>query len=196
MDSFELNKIFGALCLSVLIVLVVSNLAGILYHVDKPEKPGFVIEVAEASTGDAQTEEVVEEPSIAELLASADAGKGEKVFKKCGACHTVDNGGANKVGPNLWNIVDRKPGSVDGFKYSAAMVTFGESASWDYDNLDGFLKKPKSHVSGTTMSFGGIKKPDQRADLIAYLRGFADSPAPLPAAEPEQEEETAPAAAE
>lgn len=183
MDSFELNKIFGAVCLSLLAIMSLSNLAGILYHVDEPEQPGFLIEVAEASTGGADVEEVAEEPSIAVLLASADAAKGERVFKKCGACHTVDNGGPNKVGPNLWNLVDRKPGVVDGFKYSSGMTAFGETAVWDYENLDGFLKKPKDHVKGTSMSFGGIKKADQRADLIQYLRGNADSPAPLPTAE-------------
>ena len=115
-------------------------------------------------------------------LASADAGAGESVYKICAACHTADNGGANKVGPNLWDIVNRPIASHEGFSYSGAMQEFAQDGTvvWDYQHLDDFLASPKGLVKGTAMGFAGIKKPDERADLIAYLHTLSDNPAPLP----------------
>ena len=107
--------------------------------------------------------------------------KGKKVARKCAACHSFDEGGANKVGPNLWNVVMRKAGSVEGFKYSSAMTEFGADHSWTFEELNDFLAKPKAHLPGTSMTFAGLKKPDDRADVLAYLRSLSDSPAPLPA---------------
>ncbi|MEE2720605.1 MAG: cytochrome c family protein [Pseudomonadota bacterium] len=115
---------------------------------------------------------------IGALLASADADKGKKVFGKCRACHTVDKGGRNGIGPNLWNIVNRAPGSVDAFKYSKALAELKEK-SWNYANLDAFLAKPKTYAKGTKMTFVGLRKESDRANLIAYLRGLSDLPAPL-----------------
>ena len=137
-----------------------------------------------ASTGPASSGPVVE--PVAALLASADLAKGEKVGKKCVACHTFNEGGANKVGPGLYGIVDRPMASVDGFGYSSALTAYADGKSWTYAELNGFLFKPKAHVKGTSMGFAGIKKTADRAAMIAYLRTLAGTPAPLPASpEPE-----------
>jgi cytochrome c len=121
------------------------------------------------------------------LLASADAAAGETVFKKCASCHTSEKGGPNKVGPNLWDVVNRPIASHEGFSYSAGMTTFseGHKVVWDFDHLNFFLEAPKKHVPGTAMGFAGLKKEDERANLIAYLRSLSDSPAALPTASSE-----------
>lgn len=178
MDAFEFNKIAGALLGTLVFVMGANFLTELIFHSAAPEKPGYVIDVAEASTGDAAEAPV--EISIASLMAEADADKGVKVAKKCAACHSFDNGGANKVGPNLWNILDRAAGSVSGFKYSAAMTEYGGEHKWTFEELNGFLLKPKAHVSGTSMGFAGLKKPNDRANVMAYLRSLSDSPVPLP----------------
>ena len=118
------------------------------------------------------------EVDLATLLASADAGDGEKVFRKCKSCHTVDQGGANRVGPNLWEIVGAAKAAVDGFRYSGALADMG--GEWTYENLDAFLADPKGYVPGTKMSFAGLRKAKDRAAVIAYMRSNADNPPPLP----------------
>ncbi len=124
-------------------------------------------------------EEVVEEmPSIAELLVVADAGSGEGLSRACAACHSFDNGGANKIGPNLWGTVDRQMASAPGFNYSSALEDRG--GSWTYEELEGFLAAPRDWVPGTSMSYSGMRKPEDRADLIAWLRSLSDEPAALP----------------
>ena len=134
---------------------------------------------------------------IATLLASADAAAGEAVFKKCQACHTGEKGGPNKVGPNLWGVINRPIASHEGFAYSGPMKEFSQGGSvvWDYEHLDEFLMSPKTDVKGTAMGFAGLKKDGERANLIAYLRTLADSPPPLPEAAPAAEGASAPAAA-
>ena len=193
MDSFEINKMIGALLGVVFVVFSVSIISDSIFAAPVPEKEGFLIEATEPEEGGAK--EVVEEVPIATLLASADAEAGVTVFKKCTACHTTENGGANKVGPNLWNIVNRPVASHEGFSYSSAMKAFAEGGTvWDYDNLDHFLASPKGLVKGTAMGFAGVKKPEERANLIAYLRTLSDSPAPLPEVPaPEPENASAPA---
>ena len=204
MDSFEFNKIAGAVLGAALFILVVSTLSDALFASHPPEEPVYLAGLA---AGDADASGAGDEDTkietVAMLLASADVAKGEKVAKKCAACHSFDNGGANKQGPNLWDIVDRKIGVVDGFKYSADLVSLGEAEKvWDYASLDVFLRKPKEFAKGTKMAFGGISKVGDRADLIAYLRSLSDSPAPLPEvaeqadAAPDASEETQTAAAE
>ena len=204
MDSFEFNKIAGAVLGAALFILVVSTLSGALFASHPPEEPVYLAGLA---AGDADASGAGDDDAkietVAMLLASADVAKGEKVAKKCAACHTFDNGGANKQGPNLWDIVDRKIGGVDGFKYSADLVSLGEAEKvWNYASLDVFLRKPKEFSKGTKMAFGGISKVGDRADLIAYLRSLSDSPAALPEvtdqadAAPDASEETQTAAAE
>lgn len=201
MNSFELNKLIGALLGTVFIVFSISLLSDAIFASPAPEKPGYVIEAAEGDGhGAGNGGEEAETVTIAELLASADAAAGENSFKKCGACHTAENGGANKVGPNLWNIVNRPVASHEGFSYSGAMKEFSQGGSvvWDYDHLNEFLLAPKGLVNGTAMAFAGLKKDAERANVIAYLRTLSDSPAPLPepetaaAEEPKADEGTAP----
>ncbi len=182
MDSFELNKMAGALLATVFIIMSVRLASDTLFEHAVPEKPGFVIAAGEAAPeGEAAGGDAVAavEP-IAPLLAAADPAAGEAVFKKCAACHTVDKGGANKVGPNLYGIVGRGMGTHEGFNYSAGMKEFAAGKSWDYEALSQFVTKPKAYIKGTAMGFAGLPKSDERANLIAYLRNLADTPVALP----------------
>lgn len=183
MDSFELNKVLGGLLGTVFVVFSIGLVSDALFASPTPEKPGFVIEATEepAAGGAAAAEE---RPSIAQLLQNASAEKGAAVFKKCEACHSGEKGGPNKVGPDLWDIVDRPVGEHAGFSYSAAMKEFsnGGAEKWTYDNLDHFLFSPKGFIKGTAMGFAGLKKDQERADIIAYLRTLSDDPKPLPEA--------------
>ena len=179
MDSFEINKIAGAVLGTALVVFGLNELAGIVYHAETPEKPGFAVEVAEAATGEAPAE-AAPAVSLGTLLASADATKGQAVFKACAACHDVANGGPNKVGPNLWNIVGRMHGIHEGFAYSEAMAALKDKP-WDYAALNEFLLAPKKAVPGTKMAYGGLKKDEDRANLLAYLATLSDAPVPFPA---------------
>lgn len=198
MDSFEFNKIIGGLLGTVFVVFSLGIVSDAIFASPVPEKPGYAIAAAEEEHGggEAAGGETAETP-IGTLLASADPTAGAAVFKKCAACHTDNSGGANKVGPNLWGIVNRPIASHEGFAYSAAMKDFsqGGSVEWTYENLDHFLLSPKGLVKGTAMGFAGLKKADERAAVIAYLRTMADSPAPLPeaSAAPAPENASAPA---
>jgi cytochrome c len=199
MDSFEFNKFIGALLGTVFVVFTIGLLSESIFASPRPEKPGYFIEaVEEAAAGEAPA--AAEEQPIAVLLASAKPEAGEAVFKKCQACHSGEKGGPNKVGPDLWGIVNRPVAAHEGFAYSAAMKEFAQGGSvvWDYDHLNHFLTSPKGLVKGTAMGFAGLKKPEERADLIAYLRTLADTPVPLPdaaAAAPAVAPAEAPAAA-
>lgn len=180
MDSFELNKIAGALLGTIFIVLSIGLARDALFSNPTPAKPGYEIVATEAATeGGAAAAPAALEP-IAPLLASADATAGATIFKKCASCHSNDNGGANKVGPNLWSVVGRDMGSHAGFNYSAGLKEFGAGKAWDYEALSAFLLKPKAYIKGTAMGFAGLAKPDERANLIAYLRTLSDSPVALP----------------
>lgn len=188
MDSFELNKLLGGLLGAAFVVFTIGIVSDSIFASPTPENAGYAIEVAEEEGGGGGPVVPEIEP-IAVRLASADAGAGENAYKKCAACHTVDNGGANKVGPNLWDIVNRPIATHEGFSYSGAMQEFAQDGTvvWDYQHLDDFLASPKGLVKGTAMGFAGIKKPDERADLIAYLHTLSDNPAPLPDVPSEEE---------
>ncbi|KAA3511101.1 c-type cytochrome [Agrobacterium rosae] len=181
MNSY-VNMAVGALLGTIFVLMSVSIASEGIFHAPTPEKEGFAI-VAETSGADSGSGEAAAVATpIATLLASADAAKGETVFKKCMSCHTGESGGPNKVGPNLYDVVNRPIASHAGFSYSAGMKDFskGSTEKWDYDHLSYFIEAPKKHVPGTAMGFAGIKKETERADLIAYLRTLSANPAPLP----------------
>jgi cytochrome c len=180
MDSFEINKILGAVLGTCLVLLITSFSAGAIFSPVMPEKPGYEIAVKEeAPAGGKEAAPAPSEP-IEKLLQTASVEKGAAAAKKCAACHTFDKGGPNRVGPNLFGIVGDKKGEGRGFNFSAAMKAKG--GSWSYDDLNQFIANPKGFVPGTAMGFAGISKDSERADVIDYLHTLADSPVPLPTA--------------
>jgi cytochrome c len=179
MDSFELNKIIGAILGTCILLLVTSFAAGAIFTPKPLEKPGFEIAVKEEAHGGAAEAAAPSEP-IEKLLQTSSVEKGAAAAKKCAACHTFEKGGPNRVGPNLFGIVERARASEAGFNYSAAMK--GKGGKWTYDDLNKFIANPKGFVPGTAMGFAGIQKDSERADVINYLHTLADSPVPFPTA--------------
>ena len=179
MDSFELNKIIAAILMVALLVIGLGKIADRVFHVNKPEKPGYKVEVENQSiSSSSETTEVIEKIDIAALMAQGDIVSGEKIFKKCAACHSINKGGKNKIGPALYNIVGRAVGGVDDYKYSKALASYGKE--WTFEELNGFLLKPASYIKGTKMSYAGLRKEKDRASVIKYLNQNSDSPKPLP----------------
>jgi len=181
MNSFELNKIAGAILFALVAFMGLNVLTEIIFAPHEPEKRGFEIEVAGADAGagdEAAAETKV--ASIEELLTTASAEAGAKQAKKCAARHSFDQGGPNKVGPNRWSIGGSAPAAHEGFSYSTAMQEFAvNNPEWTYEQLNEFVKAPKKHISGTSMGYAGMKKDKARADLIAYLRSLSDNPVPI-----------------
>jgi cytochrome c len=192
MDSFEINKLLGALLGAVFIVFSVSLVADTIFYSPTPYTPGYVIEVPEEAA--AAPGEVVEGPNVLALIAEADVTAGEAAFRRCVSCHTPDEGGPNRVGPNLWNTVMQPITHAEGFNYSSAMREFAaQEEIWTYEHLAGFLENPRGYVPGTTMAFAGIRNVEEKANLIAYMRTLSNDPAPLPEVEEVSEEAEAPA---
>jgi cytochrome c len=195
MDSFELNKIAGAVLGSALLIMGVMTLADSLYAPEAANPQAFAVAGLEDGEG-AGAPAAEEEKPLAVLLASADAGRGEKAAKKCTACHTFEEGGAARIGPNLYKVVGGPHAHDPNFAYSGAMK--GTGGTWDFAALDAFIENPRNAVPGTAMSFAGIKKPQERADLLVYLNTLGSN-VPLPEAPAQEEapaEEAAPASEE
>ena len=171
----ETNKILGAIILALLLAAVFSKVADMAIHPEFPDELAYKIEVPEGGISSETKEDVdIFEvlPAITPMLASANLANGEKLFKKCASCHTYQKGGENKVGPAMWGIVNRAKASVDGFAYSGALADFG--GDWSVEELNKFLLKPKKYVPGTKMNFNGLKKDQDRADLIKWLDNLSD----------------------
>ena len=178
MKNLELNKIASAILIAGIIAMVVGNLADILYKPDKEFPRGYQVEVtnAVATTADTTTQAV--QLDIAQLMSKAQAELGLKESKKCAICHTFNKGGANRVGPNLWNIVNAKQAQVPGFTFSPALSA--KTGTWNYKELVEYLMSPRKYAPGTKMTFAGFSNPQDAANMVAYLRTLSDNPAPLP----------------
>lgn len=189
MNSFEWNKIAGAVLASVLVVIVINNLGHGLFHVEPLEEQAYVVEgVVEEGTAVAEEEPAEEVTPLPVLLADASADRGARVFRRCAACHSVNPADGNRSGPNLHGVVGEDVARLDDFSYSNAMQSV--DGEWDFDKLNKFLESPRDYVSGTTMSFAGLRRPEERADIIVFLNENSDNPVPLPEVEETAAEET------
>ena len=177
MDSFEINKIITAVLLVVLLVFGVDKISDVIFEVKKPDIEGYKVEVkvGDATATQASSESQVD---IAALLVMGDIEHGKKVFKKCAACHSVNQGGGNKIGPKLWNVMFRPVGSITDYKYSKALSSYKKE--WSWEEINGFLTKPSAWVKGNKMGFAGLKKEKDRASVILYLNQNSDNPKQLP----------------
>ena len=179
MDSFELNKIIAAVLMVALLVIGLGKIADSVFHVKKPKNPGYQVEVeSKLISATSQIEKAVEKIDITAIMALGDVVNGEKIFKKCAACHSINKGGKNKIGPALYNVVGRAVGGVNDYKYSKTLASYGKE--WTFAELNGFLQKPASYLKGTKMSYAGLRKEKDRASIIKYLNQNSDSPKQLP----------------
>ena len=174
-----MNKIIVSIVLAVILVLVINKITDVIYYVEKPEKSAYQVETI--ATGNTTTNEKNSEDAVSgnimTLFASTSAADGAKVFKKCAACHSISQGGSNKIGPALWGVLGRKAGSISDYKYSKAMAAYGKA--WSFDEMNSFLIKPKEWIKGTKMSFAGLKNEKDRAAVILYMNENTDNPLPL-----------------
>ena len=179
MDSFELNKIIAAVLMVALLVIGLGKIADGIFHVSKPKNPGYQVEVKnQLASSISEAAKVAEKIDITAIMALGDITSGEKIFKKCAACHSINKGGKNKIGPALYNVVGRAVGGVDDYKYSKTLASYGKE--WTFEELNGFLQKPASYLKGTKMSYAGLRKEKDRASIIKYLNQNSDSPKLLP----------------
>ena len=179
MDSFELNKIIAAVLMVALLIIGIGKISDIIFHVEKPKTPGYAVNVEEVITASTADSETIEKKiDIAALMAMGDLAVGEKVFKKCAACHSIVKGGKNNIGPALYNVVGRQIGVINDYKYSKALSSYGKE--WTFEELNGYLIKPAKWIKGTKMAFAGLRKEKDRASVILYLNQNSDNPLPLP----------------
>ena len=179
MDSFELNKIIAAVLMVALLVIGIGKVSNLIFHVEKPKTPGYTVEVEKVvSTSSVSSEVTKEQVDISSLMAMGDVTSGEKIFKKCAACHSIVKGGKNNIGPALYNVVGRKIGVIADYKYSKALASYDKE--WTFEELNGYLIKPAKWIKGTKMAFAGLRKEKDRASVIKYLNQNSDNPLPLP----------------
>tara|TARA_B100000686_G_scaffold351001_1_gene448497 strand:- start:844 stop:1374 length:531 start_codon:yes stop_codon:yes gene_type:complete len=175
-----MNKIIVSVLFALVLIFGINKITDVVFHVDKPEKSAYLIasnSVSESTSSTTSEAANTGPENILVLLASANISDGEKVFKKCTACHSIAKGGKNKIGPALWGILGRQAGSMNDYKYSKAMA--GHGKKWSFEEMNNFLIKPKDWIKGTKMSFAGLKKPEERAAVILYMNQSSDSPLPL-----------------
>ena len=176
MDSFEINKIIAAVLVVFLVVFGIGKFSDVVFKVDKPLKSAYKVEAVTVNLGDlSNTDQAVD---ISALLALGTVEHGQKVFKKCSACHSIKKGGRNNIGPALYNVLGRNMGALEDYKYSKALIAFGKD--WTFQEMNSFLIKPASYIKGTKMAFAGLKKEKDRASVILYMNANADSPLELP----------------
>ena len=180
MDSFEINKIVAAILMVALLIIGIGKLSNIIFYVEKPKTPGYKVNVEQVAGSSSQSisETTETEVDIASLMAMGDLVTGEKVFKKCAACHSIEKNGKNNIGPALYNVVSRKVGAVSDYKYSKALTEYDKE--WTFEELNGYLIKPAKWIKGTKMAFAGLRKEKDRASVILYLNKNSDNPLPLP----------------
>ena len=174
-----MNKIIVSIVLAVILVLVINKITDVIYYVEKPEKSAYQVTVTTtaSTTTTEKNSEDIDSGNIMTLFASTSVDDGAKVFKKCTACHSITQGGSNKIGPALWGVLGRKAGSISDYKYSKAMAAHGKT--WSFDEMNNFLIKPKDWIKGTKMSFAGLKNAKDRAAVILYMNENTDNPLPL-----------------
>jgi cytochrome c len=180
MDSFELNKIIAAVLMVALLVIGIGKISDIIFHVEKPKTPGYAVDVEQAvvTSSQSNSDTTEEKINMSALMAMGDLSTGEKVFKKCAACHSIVKGGKNNIGPALYNVVGRKVGTINDYKYSKALTGYGKE--WTFEELNGYLIRPAKWIKGTKMAFAGLRKEKDRASVILYLNQNSDNPLPLP----------------
>ena len=181
MDSFEINKIIASILLVALLIIGISKISNIIFKVDKLDSSAYKVELPDDGTKQISEESSVkadDKVDISALMALGDIAHGEKVFKKCSACHSIEAGGGNKIGPALYNVVGRKIAAVEDYKYSKALVEYKKN--WSFEELNGFLIKPQKWIKGTKMAYAGLRKEKDRASVILYLNKYSDNPLPLP----------------
>jgi len=175
MNSFEINKIITAILVTVLVVFGIGKISDIIFDKDETDIVAYKVKATEGLAVQASTESSVD---ISALLAMGDVAHGEKVYKKCKACHSIKQGGGNKIGPALWNVIFRPVGSITDYKYSKALSSYGKE--WTWEEMNGFLTKPSKWIKGNKMGFAGLNDERDRASVILYLNQNSDNPKPLP----------------
>jgi len=181
MDSFEINKVIASILLVALLIIGIGKLSNIIFKVDKLQSSAYKVELPDNDAKQVSKENVTkveDKVDISALMALGDIAHGEKVFKKCSACHSIEAGGGNKIGPALYNVVGRKIAAVQDYKYSKALVEYKKN--WSFEELNGFLIKPQKWIKGTKMAYAGLRKEKDRASVILYLNKYSNSPLPLP----------------
>tara|TARA_B100001741_G_C16354469_1_gene505636 strand:+ start:9 stop:539 length:531 start_codon:yes stop_codon:yes gene_type:complete len=176
MNSFEINKIITAILVTILVIFGIGKISNIIFDKDLENIVAYKVEAPEGISGEETSSETGVDLSA--LFAVADMAHGEKVFKKCAACHSIKQDGGNKIGPKLWNVMFRPVGAVTDYKYSKALSSYGKK--WDWEEMNGFLLKPSKWIKGNKMGFAGLKDEKDRASIILYLNQYSDNPKTLP----------------